>query len=103
MAASNRRSDPVAVALLGAGYIADFHFSALRLLPHVEVRAICDMNRGRAEQFAKAKGIPSAYADLGKMLSCEQLDVVHVLTPPNIHFETGSQVIEAGVDALIEK
>ena len=103
MAASNRRSDPVAVALLGAGYIADFHFSALRLLPHVEVRAICDMNRGRAEQFAEAKGIPSAYADLGKMLSCEQLDVVHVLTPPNIHFETGCQVIEAGVDALIEK
>lgn len=103
MAASNRRSDPVAVALLGAGYIADFHFSALRLLPHVEVRAICDMNRGRAEQFAEAKGIPSAYADLSKMLSCEHLDVVHVLTPPNIHFETGCQVIEAGVDALIEK
>jgi len=26
-------------------------------------------------------------------------DVVHVLTPPNIHFETGCQVIEAGADA----
>jgi len=44
----------------------------------------------------------SAYADLSKMLSCEQLDVVRPLHP-NIHFETGCQVIEAGVDALIEK
>ncbi|WP_290879958.1 NAD-dependent epimerase/dehydratase family protein [Fischerella sp.] len=103
MADSNRRSHPVAVALLGAGYISDFHIRALRLLPNVEVRAICDLNRRLAQRFAEAKGIPNVYNDLGEMLSREQLDVVHILTPPHVHFTTGSQVIEAGVDALIEK
>ena len=103
MTANLGRSKPVAVALLGAGYIAEYHFCALKLLPHVEVRAICDLNRRQAEQFASAKGIPRVYDDLGNMLAHEQLDVVHILTPPHIHFDTGCQVIEAGVDALIEK
>jgi len=103
MTANNGPGKPVAVALLGAGYIADYHFSALHSLPNVEVRAICDLNRRQAEQFAEAKGIPRVYANLGEMLAQEQLDVVHILTPPHIHFGTACQVIEAGVDALIEK
>lgn len=98
-----KEDNPVAVALLGTGYISDYHFSALRLLPNVEVRAICDLNRGLAERFAAAKGVAKVYTDLDQMLSSEQLDVVHVLTPPHIHFQTGCQVIEAGVDALVEK
>ncbi|HAX76125.1 MAG TPA: dehydrogenase [Cyanobacteria bacterium UBA11372] len=103
MAASNKNSNPVAVALLGAGYISDYHYSALRFLPNVEVRAICDLNRTLAQQFGAAKGISKVYGDLGEMLSQEQLDVVHILTPPHVHFPTACQVIEAGVDALIEK
>lgn len=103
MTTSNGRTNPVNVALLGAGYIADYHLSALRLLPNVKVQAICDLSRGRASQFAEANQVPSVYTDLGEMLAREQLSVVHILTPPHIHFQTGCQVIEAGVDALIEK
>lgn len=103
MSASNGQSKPIAVALLGAGYISDYHFAALRQLPNVEVRAICDLNTRLAEQFAQSKGIPTVYSDLGKMLSEEHLDAVHILTPPHVHFATGCQVVEAGVDAFIEK
>jgi nucleoside-diphosphate-sugar epimerase len=103
MAASNKHSKPIAVALLGAGYISDYHYSALRLLPNVEVRAICDLNRTLAQQFAAAKGISKVYGDLGEMLAQEQLDVVQILTPPHVHFPTACQALEAGVDALIEK
>ena len=103
MADSNTGRKPVSVALLGAGYISDFHFSALSLLPDIEVRAVCDLNSRLVEQFSQAKGVPKVYTDLGKMLESEQLDVVHILTPPHVHYKTSSQVIEAGVDALIEK
>ncbi|NEQ26562.1 MAG: Gfo/Idh/MocA family oxidoreductase, partial [Microcoleus sp. SIO2G3] len=91
------------VALLGAGYISDFHYEALKRLPDVQVRAICDLNRSLAQQFAEAKGIPNVYFDLGEMLEKESLDVVHVLTPPHIHFQTSSQILAAGVDTFIEK
>ena len=94
---------PIAVALVGAGYIADYHYAALRPLPNVEVRAICDLNQRLAEQYAQGKGIPNIYGDLGKRLSKEKLDTVHVLTPPHLHFQNGCQIVEAGVDAFIEK
>ncbi|HEY9617578.1 MAG TPA: Gfo/Idh/MocA family oxidoreductase, partial [Microcoleaceae cyanobacterium] len=100
MAASNA---PVNVALLGAGYISDYHYAAVRALPNVQVKAICDLNRRLAQQFADAKGIATVYSDLGEMLAKEQLDVVHVLTPPHVHFPTSSQILAAGVDAFIEK
>lgn len=103
MAAGKKHSNPITVALLGAGYISDYHYSALRLLPNVEVRAICDLNLTLAQQFATAKGISKVYGDLGEMLSQEHLDVVHILTPPHVHFPTACQALQAGVDALIEK
>ncbi|MDY7020139.1 MAG: Gfo/Idh/MocA family oxidoreductase, partial [Cyanobacteriota bacterium] len=99
----NKQNNRVAVALLGAGYISEYHYGALRLLPQVEVRAVCDLNQRLAQQFAEAHGIPGVYSDLGEMLAKENLDVVHILTPPHIHFPTGKQVLEAGVDAFIEK
>jgi nucleoside-diphosphate-sugar epimerase len=103
MTASNERSNLVNVALLGTGYIADYHYAALRLLPNVQVQAVCDLNRTLATQFADSKGIPHVYCDLGEMLAQEKLDVVHVLTPPQIHYQTSAQILAAGVDVLIEK
>jgi nucleoside-diphosphate-sugar epimerase/predicted dehydrogenase len=94
---------PTQVAILGAGYIADYHVKALRRIPGVTVQAICDLNQGLAQQFADRHGIPRIYHDLGQMLEAENLDVVHVLTPPHIHFPTAQQILNAGVDALIEK
>jgi nucleoside-diphosphate-sugar epimerase/predicted dehydrogenase len=96
-------TDKIHVAILGAGYIADYHIKALRRLPNVEVRAVCDLNQSLAQGLADRHGIPQIYADLGVMLEAENLDVVHVLTPPHIHFPTAQQILNAGVDALIEK
>jgi len=93
----------VDVALVGAGYISDYHLKALRAQPGIRVVAVCDVNEGRAQRWAQGNGIPTAYGDLGKMLASEKLDAVHVLTPPQIHIEPGVQVLEAGVDVLMEK
>lgn len=99
----NNSSYPIAVALLGTGYIADYHAKALRGLPQVSVKAVCDLNSRLAKQFSERHGIPKFYTDLADMLSSESLDVVHILTPPNIHYKTASQVLAAGVDVFIEK
>jgi len=99
----NKGETPIVVALLGAGYIADFHLKALKRLPQVEIKAVCDVQYSLAEKYAKAKGIPAAYGNLKEMLEKEKLDVIHILTPPHIHYQNGCQIIEAGVDAFIEK
>jgi nucleoside-diphosphate-sugar epimerase/predicted dehydrogenase len=103
MADLPRHVRPIAVGLLGTGYICDFHFRALRLLPQIEVRAVCDLNPRLAQQFAQTRGIEKVYDDFAQMLACVPLDVVHILTPPHAHFSNACQAIAAGVDALIEK
>lgn len=96
-------NNKITVALLGAGYIIDYHYSALRLLPNVEIKAVCDLNRRRAEHFADLTGITRVYTDLGDMLAHESLEVVQVLTPPHVHFQASSQIIAAGLDVMSEK
>ena len=96
-------NNKITVALVGAGYIIDYHYSALRLLPNVEIKAVCDLNRRRAEHFADLVGITRVYTDLSDMLAHEPLEVVQVLTPPQVHFQVSSQIIAAGLDVMSEK
>ena len=91
------------VAILGAGYISEFHIAAIRRMPDAELVAICDLNEALAQQTATSFGIPNVYASLEVMLADEKLDVVHVLTPPQTHAATAKLIAAAGVDVFIEK
>jgi nucleoside-diphosphate-sugar epimerase/predicted dehydrogenase len=96
-------SGRAAVGILGAGYISDFHIQALKRLADVEVRAVCDLNQGIAQQLANSRGVPKAYGSLEDMLRREQLSAVHVLTPPHVHEAVAAQIMQAGADVFIEK
>ncbi|MCD4673027.1 MAG: Gfo/Idh/MocA family oxidoreductase [Anaerolineaceae bacterium] len=91
------------VAILGAGYIAKYHCDAIKLIPGVQVIAVCDLNLPRAQQLANSQGIDRVYKDLDEMLAREKLDCVHVLTPPAHHFEPARRILAAGVAVFLEK
>lgn len=91
------------VALLGTGYIAAWHARAIASVPGVELVAVCDQVGSRATTFAQAFGISRTYGDLKTMLANERLDSVHVLVPPDAHFEAARTILCAGVNAFIEK
>ncbi|MCA9576275.1 MAG: NAD-dependent epimerase/dehydratase family protein [Polyangiales bacterium] len=94
---------PLSVAIVGAGYIADYHVAALRAVPGVRIAAVCDLRESAAARFAASHGIGASYGDLGAMLNAETLDAVHVLTPPQAHVAPAAQALRAGVDVLLEK
>ena len=91
------------VALLGAGYIADWHAKCLKSVAGVELVAVCDQAQERAEALAARFGIAKSYGSLAVMLQAEKLDAVHVLLPPDLHFAAASTVMEAGVSVYLEK
>ncbi|MGC9224365.1 MAG: NAD-dependent epimerase/dehydratase family protein [Terracidiphilus sp.] len=91
------------VALLGAGYIAGWHAKCLASVGGVELVAVCDKSRGRAETLAASCGAPHVYASLEEMLAAEALDAVHLLVPPDLHFDAAKTAIEAGVSVFLEK
>jgi predicted dehydrogenase/nucleoside-diphosphate-sugar epimerase len=90
------------VALVGAGYIADFHMEILQPLADVEVVAICDPALGRAQALAAKWGVPAALASLAE-LARHEVDVAHVLAPPDLHVALTEELLELGIGAYVEK
>jgi predicted dehydrogenase/nucleoside-diphosphate-sugar epimerase len=91
------------VAFVGTGYIAHWHAKALACLPELQLVAVCDVLAPRAKAFAEKYRVPSVYRSLEAMLANEKLDAVHILLPPDLHFQAAQQVLHAGVAVLLEK
>jgi predicted dehydrogenase/nucleoside-diphosphate-sugar epimerase len=90
------------VGLLGAGYILKAHAKVLSIMPNVEIVAVCDISRERAQEAAAAFNIPEIFTSLEAMLKAD-LDVVHVLLPPNLHHEATLTILKAGRHVYLEK
>lgn len=91
------------VGLVGAGFIADWHASALKRVPNAKLIAVCDLARARAEALAAEHGAEQVYTELEDMLASARLDVVHILTPPQVHTGPIKACLEAGAHVLTEK
>src|SRR5580704_6877539 len=91
------------IALLGTGYIADWHAKALAAIPGAQLVAVCDKNASRAAAFARAHGVPAVFGSTADMLSAAQPSAVHVLLPPEFHHDAAAALLDAGVKVLLEK
>ncbi len=92
----------IKTAIIGAGYIADWHADAIKALPGVSLVAVCDRASGAAKALADAHGAQS-FTDMQDMLRTAMPDAVHILTPPDSHATIAQDCLKAGVHCLIEK
>ncbi len=90
-------------ALIGAGQIARQHLACLKVLPGVELAAICDLSSATAEAAAERYGIRAWFTDHRAMLEKARPDVVHVTTPPTSHFALAMDAFDAGAHVIVEK
>ena len=92
------------VGVIGAGGIArNVHLPSLADMEDVEVVAICDVIRERAEAMAARYGIPRVYTLYREMFRREELDAVFVLVEPASLFHVVWQCLDAGLDTFMEK
>lgn len=91
------------IGIIGTGNIAQQHASGYQLLEDVEIVACCDLNRDRAEEFAKRNNIPAVYASYDEMLAKAELDAVSVTTWNNAHMPASVAALNAGKHVLVEK
>jgi predicted dehydrogenase/nucleoside-diphosphate-sugar epimerase len=91
------------VAFLGTGYIADWHAQCIASVNGVKLVAVCDRILPKAQALAQKFGMPNVYGSLEEMLAAEKLDTVHILLPPNLHFEAARTILQAGVNVFLEK
>ena len=99
----NMNKSPVRIACVGAGYFSVFHLEAWKRLVGVELIAICDSDRGKAEAFAHKFDIPSVYADYKELIEKEKPDVLDIITPPHTHLEICSYTAEKEIHIICQK
>lgn len=91
------------VGVIGTGSLAMMHLKAYKDNPHVELSAICDLDRKRAEQTAASLGIDKVFDDYNEMLKCDFVDAVDVITWNNTHAPITIAALNAGKHVLCEK
>lgn len=98
------QQEPVRVAIVGTGGISVSHLGAWE---HVGARvnpvAAVDIDRSRVEAFVEKNGIPGVYTDASEMLVAERPRLVHICTPPALHFPLIVECLEAGAWVFCEK
>lgn len=96
-------------ALIGCGRVAVNHLHAAKK-NGFELVAVCDVDPLQIDDLFDRAGLSDAergavrrYADHRSLLAGETLDLVSIATPSGLHAAIALDVMEAGVNVLIEK
>jgi len=93
----------IKVGIVGCGAISGIYLKNLTgLFENTEVKAVCDLDRDRAEQAAVKYGVEKVYT-LEEMLSDPEISIVANLTTPNSHYSICKKVLAAGKHVYVEK
>lgn len=97
--------EPTRIAIVGLGGIAQtIHLPILSRVPDVQIAAVCDLDKSKAEFVAKKFNVRRWYDDYADMLTREeQLDGVDICTPTHAHRDMALAALEAKRNVLVEK
>lgn len=90
-------------AILGTGAVAHLHARALSSIPGVDLVAAADPTPVQVSAFAEEHGVPSGHLSLEALLASEDVDVLHICTPPGGHADQAVSAFAAGVHVIVEK
>ena len=90
--------------LVGCGRIAKRHSELLGLgqINNAKLVAVCDVVEKKAKKIGEQFSVPY-YADMDKMMSSEEVDIVVVLTPSGLHAEHVVNLAKYGKHIMVEK
>lgn len=72
-------------------------------MPDVTIAALADTNIKNAEALGAKYAISTVYASLADLIRSESIDVVHICTPPALHYQLAKLAIQNGLHVFIEK
>jgi predicted dehydrogenase len=90
-------------ALVGCGYVSQFHLRAWQKVPGIRIEALCDLDGGRAAARAAEFCVPCTYDDVSRMLDEVHPHFLDVATRPDSHLPIIREAAARGVHVLCQK
>ena len=95
-------SDQLTKAVIGVGGMGKYHLQ--RVNPSARLLAVCDVDRNHLQQaLERVETEVQGYHDFREVLAREDIDIVHIATPPHWHGVMTVLAAEAGKDIWCEK
>jgi UDP-N-acetyl-2-amino-2-deoxyglucuronate dehydrogenase len=95
-------AEPLSIALVGCGRIAQKHFEVFEQLPDLRLCGVCDLVAERARAAGDKYKVP-AFAELEEMFEKTRPQVVAICTPSGLHPAHGIAAAKRGVHVVSEK
>ncbi|HZR18312.1 MAG TPA: Gfo/Idh/MocA family oxidoreductase [Verrucomicrobiae bacterium] len=95
--------DKVRVGLVGSGFISAIHADALKRSADAELLAVASPTPGKAQSFAKQHGMAQHFTDYRKLLELDEIDLVVIGIPNDLHCDAVLQAAAAGKHIVLEK
>jgi predicted dehydrogenase len=92
----------VRAAVVGSGFVGRAHIEALRRLA-IPIQGVLGSSPKRTEEQCRSLSIARAYKSMEELATDESVDVVHVCTPNNVHYQQAEAALRAGKHVMCEK
>jgi len=89
--------------ILGPGKIAHKFCDDLMKVRDVRIMAVGSRSSERAQAFAEKYDIPHAYGSYEALVRSQEIDVIYVATPHNMHYQNTLSCLSHGKAVLCEK
>ena len=90
-------------ALVGCGYVSQFHLRAWRQVAGVQMVALCDLERARTAERAAEFSIDRTYTDVVRMLDEVHPHFLDIATRPESHLSFIKEAAARGIHILCQK
>ena len=91
------------VALIGSGWIQDFHARAVLATPGAELVVVANHREPSARALAERHGVPEVTTDWRSVTGRDDVDAAVIATPNALHAEQAIAFLDAGRHVLVEK
>ena len=94
----------IKIGLIGCGGVAFWaHIPILLQFDDIEVVAVCDIIKERAENAAKRLNSSYVFTDYKELIALKELDMVDICTPNYMHSAIAVDALNAGKNVFCEK
>ena len=94
---------PLRFAVIGTGFWSNYQIAAWNEIQGVEIVAVYNRTREKAEVIAKKFSIAKVYTSVKELLNAESLDFVDIISNPDTHRQFTEAAATKGVDVICQK
>jgi predicted dehydrogenase len=96
-------TNDIGIGIIGTGFGEKIHIPGFQAHPRTKVIATYHRDLEKAKAIADAHNIPHACQTVEEIVALPQVQAVSISTPPFLHYEMATKVLQAGKHLLLEK